>query len=95
LQRWPQQVPRGEALVPLLVFTTHAQLQREFRSAATSVVGATSHFELFPTLLFLMGYDREWINREFGIFLIDTSKRKPRRFLAGISESDLTWKPAD
>lgn len=46
-----------EAIVPMLVWTDNEQLHREFAQAAEINYGRASHFEIFPTILELFGYD--------------------------------------
>jgi glucan phosphoethanolaminetransferase (alkaline phosphatase superfamily) len=47
----------AEALVPLLAFTQNKELQPVFKRAAAENYNLASHFEIFPTLLNLFGYD--------------------------------------
>lgn len=58
--------PNGyEALVPLLVFTRSPELSERFREAARLNRDRASHFQVFPTLLTLMGYPREAVEGKY------------------------------
>ncbi len=46
-----------EAVVPLLVWSGDEELRRKFRTSATLNKNAASHFEIFPTILQLFGFD--------------------------------------
>jgi len=46
-----------EAVVPLLVWTGNEQIAQKFGLAAEQNHNAASHFEIFPTILQLFGYD--------------------------------------
>jgi glucan phosphoethanolaminetransferase (alkaline phosphatase superfamily) len=46
-----------EAVVPLFAWAGDAGLRQAFGRAAAMNFGAASHFEIFPTLLVLLGYD--------------------------------------
>lgn len=89
-----KQVSPGEAFVPLLVFTENAALLDEFTVAASSLRDKTSHFELFPTILRLLGYDQAWVRSKFGVSLLDAGPRETPRFLTGLSRSELVWRSA-
>jgi len=46
-------------------------LQRSLNQATSTNYGAASHFEVFPTLLVLMGYDAESVRKRYHISLFD------------------------
>ena len=54
-----------EAVVPLMVWTDHAGLQGKFRQSALQNHNAASHFEIFPTLLILFGYEPEAVRLRY------------------------------
>lgn len=71
-----------EAVVPLLVWTGNAALHERFQQSATMNVGAASHFEVFPTVLELFGYDPDSVRSRYHQSLferIDT----PMGFISG------------
>ena len=47
----------NEAVVPLMVWTDHDSLQDKFRQSLLKNHNAASHFEIFPTVLILFGYE--------------------------------------
>jgi glucan phosphoethanolaminetransferase (alkaline phosphatase superfamily) len=59
-----------EAVVPLVVWTGNEELQQKFSDAAQWNYGRASHFELFPTVLQLFGYDPEKVKQRYhqGLF---------------------------
>jgi glucan phosphoethanolaminetransferase (alkaline phosphatase superfamily) len=73
----------GESQVPLLVFSGDAPFNETLQLAARTSHDRASHFDLFPTLLMAMGYDRLWIGRTYGPTLFDIPKNRPRQFLIG------------
>lgn len=54
-----------EAVVPLLVWTGNQALRRKFDVAARQNHDAASHFEIFPTILRLFGYDPEIVRQRY------------------------------
>lgn len=54
-----------EAVVPLLVWTGNPEVHRKFELAAEQNHDAASHFEIFPTVLQLFGYDPEIVKRRY------------------------------
>ena len=77
----PRDPALNEATVPLFVATGNSGLMREFRAGAAARFNRSSHFEIFPTLIDLMGYDRTYANRHFGPALLGAAPVAPRRFL--------------
>jgi glucan phosphoethanolaminetransferase (alkaline phosphatase superfamily) len=59
-----------EAVVPLLVWTGDEELRQEFIRAAHMNSGRASHFEIFPAVLELFGYDPQLVKRRYhqGLF---------------------------
>lgn len=54
-----------EAVVPLLVWTGKDSLHQDFVRAAEQNHGRASHFEIFPTIVELFGYDPEAIAQRY------------------------------
>jgi glucan phosphoethanolaminetransferase (alkaline phosphatase superfamily) len=54
-----------EAVVPLLVWTGNDEFRQKFFQAAQQNYGRVSHFEIFPTVLELLGYDQELVKRRY------------------------------
>ncbi len=55
----------NEAIVPLLVFTGNDALFEKFSHAVEANMNRASHFEIFPTILTLFGYDPEAIRERY------------------------------
>jgi hypothetical protein len=89
-------VHRGEVRVPLFVITASPTLGPQFRAAAERAFDRASHFEVFPTLLELMGYSRDWVERVYGPSLLDVPRDRTREFLLGTFEqSTAMWLSAE
>jgi glucan phosphoethanolaminetransferase (alkaline phosphatase superfamily) len=73
----------AEANVPMVVMTHNTQLEPIFRAAAQDHYNRASHFNLFPTLLYLMGYDQSWIAGKFGNSLLAIDNSRERQFFTG------------
>lgn len=54
-----------QALVPLLVMTRDKVLLDRFKTASATNKNAASHFNIFPTVLALMGYPVELVERDY------------------------------
>jgi glucan phosphoethanolaminetransferase (alkaline phosphatase superfamily) len=54
-----------EAVVPLLVWTGNKQIARKFGLAAIQNHNSASHFEIFPTILQLFGYDPRIVKQRY------------------------------
>ena len=70
-----------EGLVPLLVITDHPEFAPRFAAAAQKNKDKATHFNIFPTILTLMGFDHAGINEQHGSTLFDTITES-RRFLS-------------
>jgi lipid A ethanolaminephosphotransferase len=78
--------PRDQADVPLIVWPLSESAGSAFEKAGgfrPDQMGRTSHFQLFPTLLELMGYDRNEVASRFGAGLFDAPPSLPRVFMSG------------
>lgn len=72
----------NEAIVPLLVFTSNAMLFEKFTQSAQVNFNRASHFEIFPTILTLFGYDPEAIRERYHQSLFE-SINTPLGFVSG------------
>ena len=90
-----------EGLVPLLAMSGDPELQRSLRDAAFVNRHRASHFQIFPTLLELLGFDRAEVEATYGAGLIEPLAEADRAFsfgpVAGGSGLAVRWKsmPAD
>lgn len=74
---------RGEVYVPLWVITAAPDLRDQFAREARRAHNRASHFEVFPTLLELMGYSRDWVATAYGPGLLNVPVGRKRGFLMG------------
>jgi len=58
-----------EAVVPLFAITSQATLSTRLNQAVKDHYNRLSHFNIFPTILDVMGYDNNWIRSEKGLAL--------------------------
>jgi Sulfatase len=90
-----------EALVPLLAMSGNPELQRNLRAAALVNRDRASHFQIFPTLLEVFGFDRNEVKATYGAGLLEPLIEADRAFsfgpIAGGSGLAVQWKrmPAD
>jgi len=86
----------SEAYVPLFVASRQPDLLREFQGEAKRAYGRASHFEIFPTLLELMGYPSAWVDEHYGPSLLDVPADRKRAFLLGpLYLGSSQWVPDD
>jgi len=71
----------SEGSVPLVVATGNRRLAAEFAQTAGRRFNRSSHFEIFPTLLDLMGYDQQFVRSHYGPALVGALPVAPRKFL--------------
>ena len=67
----------AEGVVPMVVFTDRKDLRAGFEKSAGINKNKTSHFNLFPTLLYLFGYDRAKVLARYGPGLMDPITDEP------------------
>ncbi|MGH6900329.1 MAG: sulfatase-like hydrolase/transferase [Geminicoccaceae bacterium] len=90
-----------EALVPLLAMSGDPEVQVRFLEAARVNRDRASHFQIFPTLLELLGFDRAEVEATYGAGLLEPLEEPDRAFsfgpIAGGSGLTVRWKsmPAD
>ena len=79
--------PVSQANVPLFVLGTSARMRRliaaRVGSGGPRLRNRATHFEIFPTLLSLMGYGLSDIERVYGPTLFTADGTRKRRFLSG------------
>lgn len=87
-----------EGLVPLFVVTGNAALRAQLEHAAQSSRGHGSHFSVAPTVLDLLGYDRDTVGRTYGASLLNTSTRETAFTTGdvfGLFSTKPRWHPVD
>ena len=87
-----------EGLVPLFVVTGNPALKARFEKAAAESRGHGSHFAIAPTVLDLLGYDRQAVAKAYGASLMDKSTRATRFTsgdIFGLFAEKPRWHPVD
>ena len=89
-----------EGLVPLLAITGNEPVLWRFRHAAEENFGAARHFNIAPTLLFLMGYDPAALKQLYGPSLLEPLPRKPMGAFTygdifGLFRNEVNWQTVD
>ncbi|MEI8347877.1 MAG: sulfatase-like hydrolase/transferase [Pseudomonadota bacterium] len=86
-----------EALVPLLIYGGNSSLITRLQQTASQNFGHSSHFQIFPTLLFFLGYDQQMTNSQYGPDLLTKSSDKLEYTTGSIAPGlghRLRWFPA-
>lgn len=79
--------PRGsrfEGIVPMMVFSNDEVVLDEFKEAQAAGYNRTSHFQIFPTLLVLAGYNGAWVRSHYGASLSEPAGSPPEYFSGDI-----------
>lgn len=79
--------PRGsrfEGIVPMMVFSNDDVVLDRFKAAKAAVYNRTSHFQIFPTLLELAGYNDTWVRGHYGASLSEPAGSPPEYFSGDI-----------
>jgi glucan phosphoethanolaminetransferase (alkaline phosphatase superfamily) len=71
-----------EAVVPLLAWAGDDALRQRFQQAAAANFGAASHFEIYPTLLVLFGYDPAIVRERYHLSLFEVIEQ-PLGYVSG------------
>lgn len=85
--------PESEGIVPLTVITALEEHQKLMAESVKRNTDRVSHYNVFPTLLRLMGYDRGEIMRHYGPSLYDTVN-DPRTFNSQFNSARLGRRPS-
>lgn len=87
-----------EGLVPLFVITDNDALRARFAAAAEASRGHASHFSIVPTVLELLGYSHDDIEKTYGESLLEKNTRAPgftTGDIFGLFSSKVRWHPLD
>jgi lipid A ethanolaminephosphotransferase len=76
----------GEAMVPLFVITGETALHAALAEAAPRMTDRATHYEIFPTVLIALGYERRAVEAAYGAGLLGAPSGW-RRFLTGYKSS--------
>lgn len=87
-----------EGLVPMMAITGIPSLKQRFKTAAEAHRNTTSHFQIRPTVLELMGYNPTQIKKKYGASLFEKNSF-PTRFTSGdifgVFRADVRWNDID
>jgi lipid A ethanolaminephosphotransferase len=87
-----------EGLVPMLALTDQPDLRVRLKAAAKTNWAATSHFQIMPALLDVMGYDNAMISERYGASLFEAAPT-PARFSSGdvfgLFTTSINWNDID
>lgn len=76
--------PKGMATVPLFFLAMNDTVSLKIKNIyKKDNVNHTSHFNIFGTILYLMGYDKEGVNKEYGNTLLDSLEDEKRIYTSG------------
>ncbi|MDH5424044.1 MAG: sulfatase-like hydrolase/transferase [Gammaproteobacteria bacterium] len=76
---------RYEVTVPLMIITENQEIRKQFEKSAIFNKNKTSHYNIIPTILELMGYEKEYINANHYSGLLDHQIKKPSAKLGIVS----------
>lgn len=75
-------VVEGEGLVPIFLWTGNEELSSLLAASAERGQDRMTHFQIFPSLLYFLGYNRNWVKSKYGPDLLSTPPSK-RSFWVG------------
>jgi glucan phosphoethanolaminetransferase (alkaline phosphatase superfamily) len=75
---------RFEGIVPMMVFSNDAEIMEKFNTVQATSYDKTSHFQIFPTLIRLAGYQDSWVKNQYGASLSESPGTMPEFFVGDI-----------
>lgn len=75
---------RFEGIVPMMVFSNDEEILERFRAVQGESYNRTSHFQVFPTLLGLVGYKTPWVRNHYDASLSEPPTSSPEFFVGDI-----------
>ncbi len=75
---------RFEGIVPMMVFSSEAEILKSYEAVQDTAYNKTSHFQIFPTLLGLAGYQESWVRRDYGTSLSEPPSTSPEFFVGDL-----------
>lgn len=75
---------RFEGIVPMMIFSNDSEILEEFRVAQAGNFNKMSHFQVFPTLLGLAGYNGSWVRSHYGASLSEPPATQPAFFVGDL-----------
>jgi glucan phosphoethanolaminetransferase (alkaline phosphatase superfamily) len=87
---------RGEGIVPMLVFASDEPTRKVFQAAAAQRPNTATHHDVFPTLLWGMGFDPARTEPRYASTLLHIPMRTGRRFFVfSPFRERMQWVPVD
>ncbi len=75
---------RFEGIVPMMVFSNVPEILERFKATQVASYDKTSHFQIFPTLLGLAGYEEPWVKSRYGVSLSEPPDTSPEFFVGDL-----------
>ena len=72
---------RFEGIVPMMVFSNDTATLERLKAAQATSYDQTSHFQVFPTLIRLAGYEEPWVRSHYGASLSEPPSAFPEFFV--------------
>ena len=75
---------RFEGIVPMMVFSNDTAILERFKAVQAMSYDKTSHFQIFPTLIRLAGYQDSWVRSHYGASLSEPPSSLPEFFVGDL-----------
>jgi glucan phosphoethanolaminetransferase (alkaline phosphatase superfamily) len=75
---------RFEGIVPMMVLSNDAATLERFKMVQASNYNKTNHFQVFPTLIRLAGYNDSWVRSHYGASLSEPPGTMPEFFVGDL-----------
>ncbi|MEJ2181206.1 MAG: sulfatase-like hydrolase/transferase [Gammaproteobacteria bacterium] len=75
---------RFEGIVPMMVFSNDAVILERLKAVQVTSYDNTSHFQIYPTLIKLAGYEESWIKNHYGASLSELPGTLPEFFVGDL-----------
>jgi glucan phosphoethanolaminetransferase (alkaline phosphatase superfamily) len=73
-----------EGMVPMMAFSNSESILNSLNAARSASRDRTSHFQIFPTMIRLAGYDPSWIRSRYGASLGEAPGTVPEFFVGDL-----------
>lgn len=75
---------RFEGMVPMMVFSNDGKFLDKLKAVQATSYDKTDHFQIFPTLIELAGYNASWVRNHYGASLSEPPDSAPEFFVGDI-----------
>jgi glucan phosphoethanolaminetransferase (alkaline phosphatase superfamily) len=75
---------RFEGIVPMMVFSNDSAILKRFKAVQKRSYDQTNHFQVFPTLIKLAGYQGSWVRNHYGTSLSEPPGTLPEFFVGDL-----------